>query len=178
MRASLFLFNPFNQSNNSMRSVLIILVTILFTVSNSFAQSRSYEALKEKFSNRPDVHSFSFGAWMGRLVLKMAGEHEFTNAIKDVKHVRLITIPKQEFAAQHVSVKGFKKLLKQDYFEELAFIRDTGEEVTIYLREGNNNKNHYFVLVEEEQEVVAIELKGYIDPKELNPKTTSLALNK
>ncbi len=56
--------------------------------------------------------------------------------------------------------KGFKKVLKQDSFEELALIREEGEEVSIYLREGNNHKNNYFVLVEGADEVVAIELNG------------------
>jgi hypothetical protein len=92
--------------------------------------------------------------------------------------VKFITIPRSEFAAHHVSIQGFKKVLKQDAYQELAFIRDEGEEVSIYLREGNNNKNTYFVLVEEEQEVIAMELKGYLDPQLLNPKNTTLAINK
>jgi len=161
-----------------MKSIYIVIVAILLAATSSIAQSNSYQALKEKFKEEPDVHSFSFSGWMGRLILNMAGEHEFRNAIKDLNHMRVITIPRSAFSAQQVSVKGFKKLLKQDSFEELAFIRDNGEEVSIYLREGNNHKNHYFVLVEEEQEVVAIELKGYLDPKLLNPENTTLAVNK
>ena len=142
------------------------------------AQSNSYQLLKNKFRDQPDVHSFSFNGWMGRIVLNLAGEYEFREAIKEVKYLRLITIPRTEFAAQQVTINGFKKLLKQDSFEELAFIHDQGEDVTIYLRPGSNNKNYYFVLIEEEREVVAIELKGYLDPKLLNPKNTSLAVNK
>jgi hypothetical protein len=147
----------------------------MFVASFAIAQSKSNNILKDKFNDQPDVHSFSFAGWMGRLVLRMADEHEFKDAIKHLQHVRFIEIPKAEFAAQNVSVKGFKNVLLADSFQELAFIRDNGEEVTIYLREGNNHKNHYFVLVEEEQEVVAIELKGYLDPQLLNPKNTTLA---
>jgi hypothetical protein len=160
-----------------MKSKLLFAV-MLITTSSSFAQSNSYHVLRDKFKNQPDVHSFSFSGWVGRLVLKAAGEYEFRNAIKDLNHVRLITIPRSEFSAQQVSVKGFKKVLRQDSYEELAFIRDEREEVTIYLREGNNHKNTYFVLVDEEHEVVAIELIGYLDPKLLNPKNTTLASNK
>jgi hypothetical protein len=152
-----------------------ILVVLMFVGSFAIAQSKSYNILKDKFSDQADVHSFSFTGWMGRLVLRMADEHEFKDAIKDLQHVRFIEIPKAEFAAQNVSVKGFKNVLLADSFQELAFIRDNGEEITIYLREGNNHKNHYFVLVEEEQEVVAIELKGYLDPQLLNPRNTTLA---
>jgi hypothetical protein len=114
---------------------------------------------------------------MGRLVLNLAGEYEFKDAIKDVKHLRLITIPHEQFSAQHVSVNGFKKQLIKDSFEELAIIRDQGDQVFIYLQEGYNHKNHYFVLIENEREVVAIELKGYLDPKLLNPKNTTLVVN-
>lgn len=161
-----------------MKSLYIVFIALVLSVTSSLAQSKSYLALKEKFKTEPDVHSFSFSGWMGRLILNMAGEHEFRNAIKDLNHMRLITIPRLAFSAQQVTVKGFKKLLKQDSFEELAFIRDNGEEVSIYLREGNNHKNHYFVLIEEEREVVAIELKGYLDPKLLNAENTTLAVNK
>jgi len=160
-----------------MKSISVFIVALLLTTS-SFAQRNSFDTLKDKFKGQPDVYSFSLSGWMGRLVLNMAGEYEFRNAIKDLKHMRIITIPRSEFSAQNVSVRGFKKVLKQDSFEELALIREDGEEVSVYLREGNNNKNHYFVLVEETDEVVAIELKGYLDPKLLNTKNTSLAINK
>jgi Domain of unknown function (DUF4252) len=161
-----------------MKSISVFIVVVLVTATSTLAQSNSYQLLKDKFKDQPDVYSFSFSGWMGRLVLNLVGEFEFKDAIKDIKQMRLITIPRSEFLAQQVSVAGFKKRLKKDSFEELAFIRDEGEEVSIYLREGSNNKNHYFVLVEEEQEVIAIELKGYLDPKLLNPKNTTLAVNK
>lgn len=157
-----------------MKSFKILLV-LMFVASFAMAQSKSYSILKDKFIDQPDVHSFSFSGWMGRLVLRMVDEHEFRDAIKELQHVRFIEIPKAEFAAQNLSVKGFKNILMKDSFQELAFIRDNGEEITIYLREGNNHKNHYFVLVEEEQQVVAIELKGYLDPQLLNPNNTTLA---
>ncbi len=161
-----------------MKSIVTLIFVFLMAATSVVAQSNSYQLLKNKFKDHPDVYSFSFSGWMGRIVLNLAGEYEFKNAIRDIKYMRLITIPQSEFSAQNVSVNGFKKLLKQDSFEELAFIHDQGEEVSIYLREGNNHKNQYFVLIEEEREVVAIELKGYLDPKSLNPTNTTLAEKK
>jgi hypothetical protein len=160
-----------------MKSILGVLLILLIAAGSVSAQSNSYQILKEKFNGQPDVHSFSVSGWVGRVILKMAGEYEFRDAIKELKHVRLITIPRAEFEARKVTVKGFKNVLQQDAFQELAFIRDNDEEVSIYLKEGNNHKNHYFVLVEDEQEVVAIELKGYIDLEKLSPNTT-IAFNK
>ena len=159
-----------------MKKLNILIVLVLLT-SGAFAQSKSYNTLKEKFIDSPDVHSFSISGWVGRLVLRMTDEHEFKNAIKELDHVRILIIPRAEFAAQNLSIKGFKNLLIQDSFEELAFIRENDEDVTVYLREGKNKKNHYFVLVEEAQEVVAIELKGYLDPELLN-NSSKLASNK
>ncbi len=156
--------------------VLRILI-LLLVAGTAHAQSKSYQTLKDNFNDQPDVHSFSVSGWMGRVILNLAGEFEFKEAIKDLKHVRVITIPRSEFKARNLTIKGFKSVLKQDSFQELAFIRDNGEEVSLYLKEGNNNKNHYFVLVEEEQEIVAIEMKGYIDLQQL-PKNTTIALNK
>ncbi len=160
-----------------MRSIRIILL-LLLTAGSVSAQSNSYQILKDNFIGQPDVHNFSVSGWVGRVILNMAGEYEFKEAIKELKHVRFITIPRAEFEARKLTVKGFKNVLKQDSFQELAFIRDNGEEVSIYLKEGNNHRNHYFVLVEDEQEVVAIELKGYIDLEQLNPTNTTIAINK
>ena len=162
--------------NRNMKTFKILVLVLV--VGSAHAQSSSYQTLKNNFIDQPDVHSFSVSGWMGRVILNLAGEYEFKEAIKDLKHVRIITIPRSEFKAQNLTVKGFKNVLKQDSFQELAFIRDNGEEVSIYLKEGNNNKNQYFVLVEEEREVVAIEMKGYIDLQQLNPKNTTIAINK
>jgi len=157
---------------------LTFALLLLISSATLMAQSNSYQILKNKFKGEPDVHSFSVSGWVGRLVLNLAGEYEFREAIKELDHIRLMTIPKSAFISQDVTVNGFKRILKQNTYEELAFIRDDGEEVTIYLQEGKHNNNRYFVLIDEQDEVVAIEMKGYIDPQLLNPKTTTLASNK
>ncbi|MBL7862149.1 MAG: DUF4252 domain-containing protein [Cyclobacteriaceae bacterium] len=150
---------------------------LIFVSMACLGQSYSYQTLKEKFTDQPNVHSFSFNGWVGRMVLNLAGEQEFRHAVKDLNHIRFLTIPRSEFSQQQVSVTGFKNVLKKDGFEELAFIRDHGDEITLYLREGKNNKNRYFALIEEPDEIIAIELKGYIDPRLLNPENTRLAFN-
>ncbi len=161
-----------------MKSISLLAVVLLLATTSLVAQSNSYQTLKHKFKDQPDVHSFSVSGWVGRLRLNMVGEHEFKKAIKDLDHVRFMVIPMVEFSEQHVSVNGFKKILKKESYEELAVIRDQGGVVFIYLNEGSNNKNHYFALVEEENEVVAIEMKGYLDPNLLNSKNTTVAINK
>jgi hypothetical protein len=147
MHPFLFFSRPTLKIHLRMKSVPLFMAAMVIATASAFAQSNSYETLKDKFKNQPEVHSLSLSGWVGRLVLNMAGEHEFRNAIKDLHHMRIITIPHSAFLNEQVTVRGFKKILKQDSFEELAFIREQGEEVSIYLREGHNNTNHYFVLV-------------------------------
>jgi hypothetical protein len=158
-----------------MKKIIIASLFLSFLAANSFAQSNSYQTLKSKFDESPDVHSFSLRGWACRLIFNLAGEYEFKEAVEDIQHIRLITIPKAEFETKQVTVNGFKQILLQDSYEQLAYMRDNGEEVTIYLRESGNKKNYYFVLVEDESEVVAIELKGYINPDSLKDK--KLAFN-
>jgi Domain of unknown function (DUF4252) len=152
-----------------------LLAIALFAISSSvLAQSRSYSALKDNFKGQPDVHSFSVTGWFGRVILNMAGELEVRDAIKELKQVRLITIPKQEFSNLNLTVAGFKSLMKQDGFEDLAQITDRGELVSVFIQEGKSKShNRYMVLVEEESEIVAIELTGYLDPSKLVPSENS-----
>jgi hypothetical protein len=148
-----------------MKKIIIIVLLSTLTSFASLAQSKSYSALKDKFSSSDDVHSFSVGGWICRLVMNWAGEYEFKQAIEDLRHVRIIVIPKEEFERNDVSVNGFKKILKQDAFQELAHVKDHGDDVSIYIREMSNKRNYYFVLVEDNDEVTAIELHGYLNPE-------------
>ena len=42
-------------------------------------------------------------------------------------------------------------------------MRDSGDDVSIFLQEGNKNRDRYFILVDEGDEVVCIEIKGTMD---------------
>ena len=158
-----------------MKRVSSVLSLFALLISTSvFSQSKSYQTLKDNFIDRPDVHSFTVSGFFCRMVLSMAGEWEFKDAIRDVQHVRIITIPTEEFEARGLSVKGFKKLLKKDSFEELASIRDQGDDVTFYLQ-STGKKNRYVVVIQEIDEVVVIEMKGLIDASLLLDKDKSLS---
>lgn len=154
-------------------SLFLTLSALLISVS-TFSQSNSYQTLKDNFIDQPDVHSFNVSGFFCRMVLGIAGEWEFKEAINDVQHIRLITIPAEEFKMQGLSVNGFKKLLRKDSFEELASIRDNGDDVTFYLQ-STGKKNRYVVLIQEPDEVVVIELKGSIDMNLLLEKDKTLS---
>lgn len=158
--------------------ILLLLFVALSAVS-ALAQSRSYQALKDNFGDRPEVQSFSVDGWLGRMVLNMVGEEELRSAIKDLKHARFIIIPRDELARQNLSVNGFKSLIEKDMFQTLAEVREPGETVSIYIQEGKtSSRNRYLVLVEEASEIVAIELTGYLDPSKLSVSGSEIAINK
>ena len=159
-----------------MKKSILLLFSLLFLSIGAHSQSKSYQALKNNFDGKTDVHSFKVGGFFCRMVLGMAGEWEFNEAIKDIEHVRLITIPSAEFARQDLSVKGFKKLLRKDSFEELASIKDNGDDVTIFLQSSGKKSDCYIVVIEGPSEIVVVELKGTIDVKMLMDKDKELAL--
>jgi hypothetical protein len=150
-----------------MKHFTTTLLIIVLAAGFASAQSKSYITLREKFAGEKDVFAFRFSGGLTRMALRIAGEYEFYDAIRDVKNIRFIVIPKSAFHEKRVSLSGFKKVAKEDGFEELAHIRDHGDDVQILLQPGKNDNNRYLVLVDGGNEVVAIEVKGYINPDEI-----------
>ncbi len=163
------------------KTIIPTLLALLFLSASAFAQSESFNTLKNKFSGEDDVHHFAVSGFFARSVLWMADEHEIFDAIKDVKVIRLIVIPRDAFKAQEVTLNGFKKVLKGDGFEELVRVKDSGDDVTLYLQSPDKKKDRYMILVEDNNEIVAIEIKGSIDPKfllENQPVAINQSINK
>jgi hypothetical protein len=148
-----------------MKTVCAGVVLSLLITTSGYSQSDSFIALKEKFAYHHDVYSFSTSAFLGGTLLKLAGEHEFYDAVKSIKRISVIAIPKDAFRHEDVSVSGFKKIMHRDSFHELARMKDNGDVVTFYMRPTETKNNRYMILVEDSDNVVAIELTGYIDPE-------------
>jgi hypothetical protein len=150
-----------------MKHFTATLLLVLVVVAAS-AQSKSFITLREKFAGEKEVYAFRFSGGFARLALRIAGEHDFYDAIRDVKSVRFIVIPKNAFHEKRLSLSGFRKFAKEDGFEEVANIRDHGDNVDILVQPGkNDNNNRYLVLIDDGGEVVAVEMKGYINPEEI-----------
>jgi hypothetical protein len=150
-----------------MKTILII-PFFIGIINISIAQSDTFQTLRNKFGGRENVYSFAASGFLARTVLWVAGEHDYRDAIKSIKTFRFITIPKSAFAEQKVSIKGLKKLILKDSFDELVSVKDHGDNVTVYIQEDPKQKNNlYFLLVDDGNEVIAIEIRGYIDPSVL-----------
>lgn len=148
-----------------MKSLSTSVLLLFLLTSGVFAQSRSYMALKNKFRGNKEVVSIHASGGFARTILWLAGEDEFKEAIQDVKDVRFIAIPKKAFRENSVSLEGFKKVAKRESFEELASVKSHRDHVTLMIQTSYKQKhNRYLLLVDSGDEVVVMELKGYIDP--------------
>lgn len=150
-----------------------LIIAALFCAQVALAQSRAFSILEERFEGQPDVEKFHVRGWVGRMVASFAFDDDpkLRQAIEDIQYIRFMTIPTAEFDRQSVSVSGFRRVLSKDDFELLADYRDKGDQVLVYLRDEGNRNNRYFVLIQEKEQVVAIEMKGYIDPSIFNDVT-------
>jgi hypothetical protein len=130
------------------------------------AQSKSYKTLHSQFADGEDVKSYRLRGLMIRLVAEIVEDEDqrLAAALRDVKRVRLMTIPKEEFTVRDVTVSGFKSRLSSDRFELMGDFRDEEGSVAFFHREEKRGKNCYFVIIDQDDEVIAIEMKGYIDP--------------
>jgi len=133
----------------------------------AFGQSKSFNSLSNAFADRDDVISFSLGG----LPLKWSTDED-DKTLNRIRDVRFLTIPRLQFDAGDVKISSVKRDLTRDSFEEMFNARDNGDQVSIYMQDHGGDSNVYFVLVEDDDNIVAIEIKGYIDPKSLKDKKT------
>ncbi len=145
----------------------------------AFSQSRSYQALRDHFAGKEDVHSFALNGFLCRTVLRIVRTDErlLHAMMKDIHHIRFIVIPTKEFRKQNLSVNGFKEYLRKDSFESLATIQDKADHISVFYCTDGNKRERYFVLVEEPNEVVGIEMKGYIDPALFRNEDNRITIN-
>lgn len=145
---------------------LLSLLFLTFALTCS-AQSRSYEILKEKFNGNGAV-SFNVGGLFFRTALWIAGERELRRELGEIRNVRFINIPQHALRAKNLKLTGFKKILLKDNFEQMASVSESGEVITVYMKDDMKKRsNLYFVLIENRDEVIALEIKGRIDTNKL-----------
>jgi hypothetical protein len=159
-----------------MKSATLFFVLLIAGLSCCLAQSNSFQALSNKFSENEGVHTFKASGFLARSVLRLAGERDFARHIDQVRNIRLISIPKTAFEERAVSVPGFKKVVSKDNFEELARARDQKDQVNLYIQ--TNKKpalNRYLILIDNPDGLVAVEIKGYINPATLQERAEKLS---
>lgn len=153
---------------------------LFFVAGTAFGQSKSYETLHHRFHGDEGVHSFSLGGIFLKAAVGIASSQDdlLRKSMRNVKHCRFMVIPHEAFAKQQVTVGGFQAYLKKDSFQEVMSVRDKGDIVTVFHRQEGNHDERYFVLIEEDRDVVAIELRGEMDLSVWKPDNQRISLNK
>jgi len=146
---------------------LVLILWMVCGTGAAFAQSKSFDLLTNKFSGYNDVHIVNVNGFVARTVLWMAGESDINRAVRDLRDIRVITIPLKVFRTENVSVRGFKHVLKKKLFEELASKREHGEIITLYQDSTHDDHQRYMLIVEGDDDVVVVEMIGSVDPATL-----------
>lgn len=154
-----------------MKTILLLIAFAITGVPHTIAQSKSFQALGHKFSSTDNVHTFTTSGFLARTVLWLAGENAFRKDIKKIRTIRIMSIPTSAFPERQVSVEGFKTVLLKDQYNALVQVREHGKEVTVYIQSPKTSSlNRYLMLIQNPEEVVAVELTGYIDADVLKRK--------
>jgi hypothetical protein len=157
---------------------ITFLLTLLSSV--SLAQSNSFQSLKENFANGEDVVSISFGGFVMRTALWMMDDeevNEWMDGIENVRQLRFINIPKEEFVKKGLKLNSFRKYVIKDGFEQLLTVKENDDHVEFFMQEGSKNKNRYLVIAEQEDEVTVFELTGFIDIEKLASRNAQRSNN-
>lgn len=141
----------------------IAFMFLLITGVTAFGQSKSFTSLSEAYSDRDDVTTFNLGG----LGIKWSSGEDEDKTLSGIRDVRFLHIPRAQFESGHVKLSSLKRDLTRDNFEVMFSARDGKDNVSVYMQENGGDKNLYFVLVEDDENITAIEIKGYIDPKTL-----------
>jgi len=143
----------------------MVLIAVIQIVHHPVAaQSESFQTFRDKFDGEDDVHYFKVSGFVVRSVLTMAGEPEAKDAVRGIHKVRLAVVPRGAFEAQDVTVAGFRRVLEQDSFDEMMDFREDGDHVTVYSNSPTHRSEQcYLMLVEADDEIVLIEISGFIN---------------
>jgi hypothetical protein len=152
-----------------MKSVITFLFLVVLTISAS-AQSDSFLTFKQKLHGADELVSVSVNGFWLRTAIWIANEDEdLRGSLDGIQGVRFVHVPARELSSRNLKVKGFEKLLIRDGFEEVLRASDDGDKVAVFMQEGKH-ENLYFLLIEGDNEVTAIEINGYIDAEKIVKK--------
>lgn len=152
-----------------MKKNILPIFALLFLSLSAVAQSAGMYAMKQRFKGAEDVHHVKVSGGLARMAFKFIDDPEFKEAVQEIKSVEFITIPREQFKREGVTVRGYQKFLAENHFEELIHMRDNYDNISVYLAPESTNKfDRYLILVDNEREVVLVELKGRIDLAKLS----------
>jgi hypothetical protein len=139
-----------------MQRLLTILFVVFFSLTG-FAQSKTTDALGEKYASR----IFFFYNNTLRMINQEENK-EFDELIKDIEKLKLVWVQKK---SKNFGATEYKQLInnyKSESFEEIMTSRYQGKNFDVYLKEKNNKTQGMIVAVNDEENVYVLDIVGSI----------------
>lgn len=148
---------------------LILILSLSLVGQFSFAQSKSVDALYQKYKANDDFFHMDIG---GNFMNFAEGfnvkldEANMEGIVKSLEKVKLFKLPENVGSAE-TEFKALQKSLEKERYELLMETRDKGNSVLIFTK-GNNVISDVVVMVnDKEGDMIVVELLGSFDSKTL-----------
>lgn len=143
-----------------MRRTFIVLFT-LFIYTGLFSQSKSIEKFRKTYPEDQNVFFYSSTLNM----LNVEESPEFEDLIKDIEKIAVLIYKKEEREFGSEQINGIVAGLKREKYVELMVISDSGNKINLYKKDKRDRTVGFAALVDNEESLVLIDVKGSIDFK-------------
>lgn len=143
-----------------MRRTFIVLFS-LFIYTGLFSQSKSIEKFRKAYPEDQNVFFYSSTLNM----LNVEESPEFEDLIKDIEKIAVLIYKKAEREFDSEKINGIVTGLKREKYVELMVISDSGNKINLYKKDKRDRTVGFAALVDNEESLVLIDVKGSIDFK-------------
>lgn len=144
-----------------MKKVFITWIFVLLACAGLHAQ----ESFFEKFADRKGVTSVYISKRMFGMMKNIdSGNINLANVAGKINSMQILTCENKSVADE--LRKETAHIKPENGYEELIRVREEGERITIYVKEGNK-ENEYMLLVDEQDEFTIILLNGQLTLEEI-----------
>lgn len=144
-----------------MKKVFITWIFVLLACAGLHAQ----ESFFEKFADRKGVTSVYISKRMFGMMKNIDSENiNLANVAGKINSMQILTCENKSVADE--LRKETAHIKPENGYEELIRVREEGERVTIYVKEGSK-ENEYVLLIDEQDEFTIILLNGQLTLEEI-----------
>lgn len=144
-----------------MKRLFITCIIVLLASAGLHAQ----ESFFEKFADHKGVTSVYISKRMFGMMKNIdSGDINLNNVAGKINSLQILSCENKEVAAEVRKETAYIK--RENGYEELMRIKDEGDRITIYAKEGKK-ENEYVLLVDEPDEFTIILLNGQLTLEEL-----------
>ncbi len=151
------------------KHIIIFAAMLLLFANNSFAQSKSVEALYQKHKSNPDFFHLDLG---GNFMNFAKGfninlsEDQSSLLTKSLERMKFYKLPKQASSKSEFQV--LQKSLEKEKFELMMEVSEKSNNVIIYTKGGSKISDIILLINDKDSDFIVLELQGDFDSKMLS----------